>query len=1091
MRHSDYSDRDYGFGQQILVLRTASNLTQSGLAELLGISRQAVVGWETGASYPSPHHLKHFIELCHQRNAFHSGQEVEEIQALWQNSRVRVPLDETWLTRLLEKQHESPAAPAVLLRSPPVDPELPKPGQLTDWGDAPEVATFYGRQDELALLSDWLLEQRCRVVSILGMGGMGKSALAVTLMHQAADQFDAVLWRSLRDAPPCEPLLDDLLRVLAGEPLTVALDSLERRLTLLFEYLRTRRVLLVLDNLESVMEEAAGSGRMLPGYEGYGRLLRRAAETKHLSCLLLTSREKPMELAPLEGNRTPVRSLRLGQLDAGACELLLHEIEVTGNAAERERLCERYGGNPLALKIVAPTIAGLFGGEIAAFLEHGELIFGGVRYLLEEQVARLSPIEESIMLWLAILREPVTVAQLANLLIHPLPGAQVLEALDALRGRSLIERGQMKGSFTLQSVVLDFATTHLIDAATSEIERGHLSLLIDHGLELANGKEFIREAQVRLLVTPLLTRLRILMPEPSALEARLLALLEPLRGQSDEHQGYAPANLLALLRTLRGDLSGLDLHHLSIRNVYLRGVNLRDTSLAEATLSGALFTQATDTIWVMAFSRGGAYWAGGNRQGQIQLWSYAQRRLHLTWRAHHSTVAAIAFSPDEQWLVTGSWDGVIKTWDTANGALLWTSPAVDAVMGVAFSPDGRALASGGTEGQVRIWDAASGALLQTLTEHTGPVFCVTWSPDGEFLVTAGHDARIRFWQTEGDDSPRLKPTPVQTLDGHSGPVRGLAFSPDGRTLASASWDGTVKFWEVARARLRESIPVSARLMGLVWSPDGRYLALGELDRGFWVWDVEQRKQRTTFYGTMAPVRALAFSPDSSTLDTAHEDDSMQVWEMATGQCIRKWQGFGRAVSDVAWSPDSAYIAGGGSDGLVAIWDVAQKVPLHLLRGHKAIIWGVSWSPDGQWLASCSEDNTIRIWDVAKAASERVLTDSTLVDAQLFATAWSPDGERLVVATHRQGVLVYDRRTRIFQRVGRSDAPPRIRRVEWSPDAKYLAAASEGGLIFVWNSGDYSLHATLQGHRGMVTALAWSADGTRLASGSWGHGSDQG
>ena len=62
-----------------------------------------------------------------------------------------------------------------------------------------------------------------------------------------------------------ESLLDELLRVLAGEPLTMVLDTLERRLNLLFEYLRTRRVLLVLDNLESVMEEAEGSGRMLPG----------------------------------------------------------------------------------------------------------------------------------------------------------------------------------------------------------------------------------------------------------------------------------------------------------------------------------------------------------------------------------------------------------------------------------------------------------------------------------------------------------------------------------------------------------------------------------------------------------------------------------------------------------------------------------------------------------------------------------------------------------------------------------------------------------------------------------------------------------
>jgi len=1088
MRHSDYSDRDYAFGQQILVLRTTSNLTQSGLAELLGISRQAVVGWEAGASYPSPQHLKHFIELCYQHNAFHSGQEAEEVRALWQNSRVRVPLDETWLTRLLEKQLESPPAPAPLQHAPGAGAVPPQPGPLVDWGDAPEGTSFYGRESELALLADWLLEDHCRVVSILGMGGMGKSALAATLMHQVADQFDAVIWRSLRDAPPCEPLFDGLLRVLAGEPLTIVLDSLERRLTLLFEYLRTRRVLLVLDNLESIME-AEGSGQMLPGYEGYGRLLRRAAETKHLSCLILTSREKPTELAPLEGKRTPVRSLRLGQLDAGACELLLQEIEVTGSAAERERLTERYGGNPLALKIVAPTISGLFGGEIAAFLEHGELIFGGVRYLLQEQFARLSPVEESIMLWLAILREPVTVPQLANVLVHPLPGAQVLEALDALRGRSLIERGQVKGSFTLQSVVLEYTTTRLIAAAISEIERGHLNFLIDHGLVLVNGKEYIREAQARLIVAPILARLRSSFPEPPALEARLLPLLEPLRGQSDEAQGYAPANLLALRRTLCGDLSGLDLHHLSIRNADLRGVHLHDTSLAEATLRDAVFTEASDTIWAMAFSRNGTYWAGGNRQGQVQIWLYTKRQLQLTWRAHHSVVTALAFSPDERWLVTGSWEGVIKLWNAANGALLWTSPAVDVIMGLAFSPDGRALASGGTDGQIRMWDVASGALLQTLNEHTGPVFCVIWSPNGEFLVSAGHDARIHLWERGGDEPPRLKPTPAQTLDGHSGPVRGLAFSPDGRTLASASWDGTVKFWEIAHATLRETIPISSRVSGLVWSPDGRYLALGELDRAFWVWDIQQRKQRTTFYGAMVPVRALAFSPDSSTLDTAHEDGSMQIWDMTTGQCISKWQGFARAVSDVAWSPDSARIAGGGNDGLVTIWDVAQSVPLHLLRGHKAIIWGVAWSPDGRWLASCSEDNTIRIWDAAKAASERVLTDSALVDAQLFATAWSPDGERLAVATHRQGVLVYDMCTRLFHGVARSDAPPRIRRVEWSPDARYLAASSEGGLILVWNSGDYALHATLQGHRGMVTALAWSADGSRLASGSWGHGSD--
>lgn len=1097
MPPSGYSDRDYSFGQQILALRSASNLTQTGLAELLGISRQAIVGWESGASYPSPQHLKHFIELCVQRNAFHSGQETTEIRALWNHSGVRVPLDETWLARLLDKQPIAAAAQVAVTPTAKTDAEL-KPERLVDWGDAPEVANFYGRESELGLLTSWLVEETCRVVSILGMGGIGKSALAVTLMHQVAPQFDAVIWRSLRDAPSPDSLRDELVRLLAPEPQTMALHTQEQQLNLLFEFLRTRRVLIVLDNLESIMAEAEGSGRIPPDLEGYTRLLRRAAETKHRSCILLTSREKPNVLAPLEGSHTPVRSLHLERLNAAACEALLEEHAVTGSAAERERLIERYGGNPLALKLVAPTIADLFGGEIHSFLEQSETIFGSVRYLLQEQFTRLSALEEKIMFWLAILREPVTVQALSATLVNPLPRAQILEAFDSLRGRSLIERGNAPGSFTLQSVVAEYTKTRLIEAAVGEIERGQLRLLIEHGLELANTKEYIREAQVRLMVTPILARLRSTYSDAAAIKARFIALFEPLRGRSKEFQGYAPANLLMLLRALRGDLSGLDLHQLSIRNADLRGVNLHDARLTEATLRGALFTEAFDTIWTMAFSKNGSYWAGADRQGLAQLWYYKERHLEFVWRAHHSVVSVVAFSPDEQSLATAGWDGVIKLWDTANGALRWTSPVVDAIMGLAFSPDGRTLVSGGTDGQIRIWDPASGALLQTLNRHVGPVFRVAWSPNGKILVSAGHDAHVRLWETVRADTGLLKPTPRKTLEGHTAPVRGLAFSPDGRTFASASWDRTVKLWDAQNGKQKASIALSARIEWLVWSPDGRYLASAELDRAFWVWDGEQQKQRTTFYGTMAPTRALAFSPDSSTLDTACEDGSMKVWDMAAGQCIRNWQGFARSLYEIAWSPDSAHIASGGSDAVLTLWDIAtrdhsrteQRVPRHLLRGHKKVIWGVAWSPDGRWLASCSEDNTIRIWDADKGISERVIKEPELVDAQLFSTAWSPDSKRFAVASHRLGVLVYDMNTQASQRVGQFDAPPRTRCVEWSPDGKYLAFGSETGLVLIWNMHDDSLSATLEGQRGMVTALAWSSDGTHLASGSWGRGKDQ-
>src|SRR5437879_34610 len=180
------------------------------------------------------------------------------------------------------------------------------------------------------------------------------------------------------------------------------------------------------------------------------------AETEHQSCLLLTSREKAAGLRAWEGKRAPVRALRLAGLDLAACEQLLAEKETMGTAHEQAHLATVYAGNPLALKIVAETIADLFGGAIDQFLSAGTAIFGSIAELLEEQWARLSSLEQTVLDWLAIAREPVTIDELQAMLVTPLPGVQVLEAVDSLRRRSLIERGQRYASFTLQSVVLEY-----------------------------------------------------------------------------------------------------------------------------------------------------------------------------------------------------------------------------------------------------------------------------------------------------------------------------------------------------------------------------------------------------------------------------------------------------------------------------------------------------------------------------------------------------------------------------------------------------------------------------------------------------------
>ncbi len=237
-------------------LRTTLSLTQAGLAEQLGVSRHAVGEWEAGLSYPKAERLKHLILLGVRASAFAVGHEEEEIRALWKAARQKVQLDEAWL-QVLFNQQESPFLSVSVEHTH--DPDaISAPSARgeprVDWGDALDVPSFYGREEELALLSRWVGEQHCRVVSVLGMGGIGKSALAVTLMHQVARQFEVVIWRSLRDVPRCSMLLDECLQVLAPHLLREMPDSLEGRLHLLMEQFRAQRVLLVLDNLERLLE---------------------------------------------------------------------------------------------------------------------------------------------------------------------------------------------------------------------------------------------------------------------------------------------------------------------------------------------------------------------------------------------------------------------------------------------------------------------------------------------------------------------------------------------------------------------------------------------------------------------------------------------------------------------------------------------------------------------------------------------------------------------------------------------------------------------------------------------------------------------
>jgi transcriptional regulator with XRE-family HTH domain len=211
-RHS-YRESDYVFGQLMLKLRSRIGLTQASLAALLGVSRRAVGKWEAGNNYPQAEHLQHLLALCVQQHVFTPERQEEEIRALWKTAHQRLLIDEAWLATV-QALPSAASAPLEEAESAAVVKASPTPTQLApavakstasprvDWVGALDVSHFSGREVEVAELTRWIVQEHCRLVAILGMGGIGKSALISLLGKHLAPQFDAVLWRSVRDAPP-------------------------------------------------------------------------------------------------------------------------------------------------------------------------------------------------------------------------------------------------------------------------------------------------------------------------------------------------------------------------------------------------------------------------------------------------------------------------------------------------------------------------------------------------------------------------------------------------------------------------------------------------------------------------------------------------------------------------------------------------------------------------------------------------------------------------------------------------------------------------------------------------------------------------
>ena len=438
-----YKLKDDRFGLLTLTLRERASLKQAEVAAVLNVSLRTIQHWEGGTAYPSITNLKDLIALYLRTGSFTADHERDEAKSFWEQAaesaaRRKALFDEGWFEHLLQQQAQKFPVPSEPVAS------LAK----VDWGDAIDVSTFYGRESELAALEQWVLEERCRLVLLLGRGGIGKTTLAVRFAQQMFLHVDFVLWRSLHNAPPLGGLLTDCIQALSLPHATPASEDEGKNIALLVEILRKRHCLLIFDNVESLLQTGTLEGEYRRGYENYGIFFQRVAQTSHQSCLFLTSREMLAELEPLEGSHASVRGFKLAGLGQSESQELLKDKDLFGTPQDWEQLIGSYSGNPLALKIVAATVRDLFGGSIAAFVKEGPVPLHTLQQLVQQQFIRLTSLEQNVMYWLAIERELVSLETLRSDLPATLPKSELLGAIKSLRRRSLIERGERIATFT-------------------------------------------------------------------------------------------------------------------------------------------------------------------------------------------------------------------------------------------------------------------------------------------------------------------------------------------------------------------------------------------------------------------------------------------------------------------------------------------------------------------------------------------------------------------------------------------------------------------------------------------------------------------